>query len=204
MHSAAEHCPTPTRSGRSRVKSGRSRAESGCSSVERGRSSAEAATVKRKATLQPVPTLFGHLPLYCGRCPIYCGSLPFYCGCSLIYCGRSPIYSGHSPDRFPHYCDRSLLVLDSVPQRSALMGHHTALLQPLSKLPRLLSELLRPLSALAFRTKQFCSNIDSMPIVLCLTLPYLSAVSLCCTAWWRQPKCTWITAKCFARIPSFT
>ena len=40
MHSAADHCPTPTLSGRSTAESGRTTAESGRTTAESGRSSA--------------------------------------------------------------------------------------------------------------------------------------------------------------------
>ena len=131
--STTEHCPTPTRSGRSRVVSGHCSMESGRSSAENGRGKAEGNTVwPLSALLRPVPTLFGRLPLYCGCSPIYSSHSLLYCGRSALLrplseLPRPKLYCGHFPyycSRFPLYCSRSWSVSDSVPQRSALMGHH--------------------------------------------------------------------------------
>ena len=150
MHSAAEHCPTPTRSGRSRVESGRSRAESGRSraesgrsraesgrsSVERGRSSAESGRGKVESdtaaspdALRPLTALLRPL-LKLPQSAAAVGSVGTAVERGAPNCGAfrftaAALHTMHYCGRFPLYCGRSLSVSDSVPQRNALMGHHT-------------------------------------------------------------------------------
>ena len=137
MHSAAEHCPTPTRSGRSRAESGSSVGWRAAAVVRR------AAAVKRK-TAQ-----FGRSPLYCDQSR---RSSVAYRSTAAVYRSTAAalrstaatlrstaaalrttaaafrsiaaVFRTTPCGRFPLCYGRSLSVSDSVPQRSALTGHH--------------------------------------------------------------------------------